>query len=498
MAAEHILALDAGTSGARCLILRPGAGTVAVARQEWCYQTPSEIAPFGRTFDPAAFWSVLCGLAKRALADAGLSGADIAAVGVTSQRQGLVIIDAEGRPLYAGPNIDARAIAEGFAIDGRLAERVYASTGKLPSVIMAPARVQWLRAHHEDDFKRAASLLTMGDWLAYRLTGVARAERSLAGACGLLNITTCERDDELLAELEVPPDLLPPLVSPLDVVGQVTSAAALEVGLAPGTPVAIAGSDTQCGLAGMGVGEPGEAGIVSGWSAPLQQVTSEPVIDSARRTWSGVHVLPDRWVLESSAADAGNMWQWWCETLLGGEEAAVEQGAALAAEASPGAGNALALLGPGVMNAGVMGVHLGGVLFTTPAGFGAVGRPELLRAALENVAYALRANHEQAAEVVGRRAERVALGGGFIRMPLFAQILADTLGQPVEVAQEPDVTARGAALLAARAAGLPDDSLVTPTERVEPDAATMETYDSQYKRWRQLGEALDRVRSELS
>ena len=498
MGGEHLLALDAGTSGARCLVLRPGAGPVAVARREWCYQTPPEIAPLGRSFDPKEFWSILCDVTHRALAESGLSGNDIGAIGVTSQRQGLVVIDDVGRPLYAGPNLDARALAEGLAIDGRLAERVYDSTGKLPSVIMAPARLQWLRSHDEAAFERAAAVLTIADWVAYRLTGEPRAERSLAGECGLLNITTMTRDEELLAELEVPSRLLPPLVSAQDVAGEVSSVAAQEIGLMAGTPVVIAGSDTQCGLVGLGAAEPGEVGVISGWSCPVQQVTAEPRLDPARRTWSGPHVLPDRWVVESSAGDAGGMWRWWCETLLGEEGGALDEGAALAAEAAPGGGGAVALLGPGIMNAGAMGLHQGGVLITTPLAMSALGRAELLRAALENIAYALRANLEQAEEVSGLLAKRIALGGGFTRVPIFPQILADVLARPIEVARELDVSARGAALLAARATGVSKEPLALPTERLEPEPAAVEIYRRQYERWRRLGEALDRTMQEGS
>ena len=498
MGGEHLLALDAGTSGARCLILRPGAGPVAVARREWCYQTPPEIAPFGKSFDPEEFWSILSDVTRRALAESGLSGNDIGAIGVTSQRQGLVVIDDAGRSLYAGPNVDVRALAEGLAIDGRLAGRVYGSTGKLPSVMMAPARLQWLRRHEEEAFERAAAVLAIADWVAYRLTGEARAERSLAGECGLLNITTMARDEELLAELEVPLPLLPALVSAQDVAGEVSSVAAQEMGLAAGTPVVIAGSDSQCGLAGLGVAEPGEVGVISGWSCPVQQVTAEPRLDSARRTWAGPHVLPDRWVVESSAGDTGGMWRWWCEMLLGEEAGALDEGAALAAAAPAGGGGAVALLGPGIMNAGAMGLHQGGILVTTPLAMAGLGRAELLRAALENIAYALRGNLEQAEEVSGLAAKRIALGGGFTRVPVFAQILADVLARPIELARELDVSARGAALLAARATGASKEPLALATERIEPEPAAVETYRRQYDRWRQLGEALDKTMEEGS
>lgn len=503
MAAEHlpvrqagVLALDAGTSGARCVIARPGEGLVAVSRRAWCYQTPPE-APFGRSFDADAFWSLLCDVTRRALADAGLSGSDIAAIGVTSQRLGLLVIDGEGRALYAGPNIDARAAAEGMAIDARMAERVYGSTGKLPSLLLAPARLQWLRNHDEGAFQRAAAVLTIGDWVAYKLTGELAAERSLAADCGLLNVRTRERDEGLLNDLGVPDRLLPRLVSSTDVVGAITSRAAEETGLLPGTPVVIAGGDTQCALAGMGVEEPGETGIVAGWSCPVQQVTAEPRLDAARRTWTDLHALADRWVVESSAANAGQMWHWWCETLLGPGDATLSEASALAEQAPPGSRDALALLGTGLMNAKAMGLHLGGVLMTTPLAIGSVGRAELLRAALENVGFALRGNVEQAEEVSGVASTRIAVGGGMTQGRLFPRILADVLGRPVEVARKVDVTGLGAAILAARATGLPETSLRTLMDRVEPEPAAVETYARSYERWRRAGERLDETMKEL-
>lgn len=497
MAAEHLLALDAGTSALRCLIARPGQGVVAVAREEWCYETTPD-NPLGRSFEPEAVWATFCKLIKLALVKAGIAGRDIAAIGTTSQRLALIIVDADGRSLYAGPNIDVRAVVEGLTIDATRAERVYASAGKLPSMLLAPARLHWLANHDDAGYQRAAALLAMGDWMAYRLTGELRSERSLAGDCGLLDVSTGERDSALLDELGVRAKLLPPLVSAGEVAGQVTKVAAEATGLAPGTPVVIAGADTQCADFAMGVREPGDVGIVAGWSCPLQEVTAEPCIDAQRRTWTSLHVLPERWVVESSTADAGRTWRWWCETLLGERESALEDGATLAGRAPAGAGNVLALLGPAAMNAGAWGIHLGGLLMTTPLTVSPVGRPELLRAALENIAFALRANLEQAQEVAGLAATRVVVGGGLTRSPVFPSILASVLERAIDVASEPEASALGAAALAARTVGVADDSLVSPVERVEPDAGAVETYRHQYERWRHLCEALDRTMKELS
>ena len=174
VAAEHFMGIDAGTSGARCAIMRPGAGKIASARQEWSYDTMAD-APFGWSFDAERFWSVICEVTTAALKESGLSAADIASVGVTSQRLGVVVVDKDGRAIYAGPNIDARAFAQGLAIDATRASAVYEYCGKLPSLLLAPAKLQWLRKTQPEAFARALAVFSIADWVAYKLTGTPRA-----------------------------------------------------------------------------------------------------------------------------------------------------------------------------------------------------------------------------------------------------------------------------------------------------------------------------------
>jgi autoinducer 2 (AI-2) kinase len=494
VAADHIIGLDAGTSGARCIIVRPGSGKIASARREWSYETMSD-SPFGWSFDAEHFWLVICEVTRAALAESGLSAEDIASVGITSQRLGVVVVDSDGRAIYAGPNIDARAFVEGLAIDATQAARIYQYCGKLPSLLLAPAKLQWLRKQHSEDAGRALAVLSIADWIAYKLTGSPRAERTLSCDNGLAGATNGEYDSAVLTGLDVPEQLLPALVSGGDVAGDVTGTAAQATGLRKHTPVVIAGADTQCALLAMGVEQPGEVGVVAGWSCPVQQVTAAPVFDVGRRTWVSLHAAPGRWVLESSAADAGRAWRWWCEQLLGDDGSSVERAAALAAETPPGANDAVALLGPRPMDAGKMNAHLGGLVMMTPVG--PAGRPQMLRAGLESIAYALRANVEQAQEISGAKAGRIVLGGGFTRTAIFPTMLASVLDGEIAVAQDVEVSARGAALIAARAVGASDASLTIETRRVVPDAADAEAYRRGYARWKHIGTALDEAMREM-
>jgi sugar (pentulose or hexulose) kinase len=314
----------------------------------------------------------------------------------------------------------------------------------------------------------------------------------LNGDCGLLDVWTCERDGALLRDLELPAALLPPLASSGEIIGEITAAAAEMTGLARGTPVVIAGSDTQVALYGMGVEEPGDVGIAAGWSCPLQIVTDAPRLDAQKRTWVCVHVAPERWTVESSATDAGRIWRWWCETLCGSD---IDAASGLAAASSPGAGGLSALLGPRRMNTSMMGPYIGGMIAMTPINTEALGRGDLLRAVLENIAYALRANLEQAGQVAGIAAMRIVMGGGLTRATTLPSAVASVFNRPIDVADEIEVTGWGAARVAARARDI--DLPPVPTTRIEPVGADVETYDRLYERWRKIGEKLDGMREEV-
>ena len=100
--------------------------------------------------------------------------------------------------------------------------------------------------------------------------------------------------------------------------------------------------------------------------------------------------------------------------------------------------------------------------------------------------------------MTGQPATRIATGGGLTRVPLFARVLADAFGRPVEVARDADVTGRGAAILAARGIGAVSEGLAAGMEQIEPEAAAAATHQSKYERWRRLGQALDALREGLS
>ena len=251
---DVVVTLDAGTGSGRCVAFDAAGRPLASAREPFHYERfTNPDVPFVRGFnlDARAFWGALAQCARAALA-ALPAGARIRGVIATSQREGCVFLDAADEVLYAGPNLDARAFAEGMDLEQRIgAERLHRITGHAPPYIFPAARYLWYRKHH--DGTRVARVFMLNDWITYRLSGVAVAEPSNAGESMLYDVSRREWSVEILDALDIPPAILPDLHPAGASVGRVTARAAAETGIPEGTPVFVGGADTESALLGSGV-----------------------------------------------------------------------------------------------------------------------------------------------------------------------------------------------------------------------------------------------------
>jgi autoinducer 2 (AI-2) kinase len=343
--------------------------------------------------------------------------------------------------------------------------------------MQAAAKWRWLRSNRPAVAGRVTTVVPLADWIGWRICRRAAMTRTLAIENGMLDVTSgAIRPIDGLSS--------PPVV----VDGTCT-------GGRGGTPVVLAGADTQCALLGMGATGDGQCGVAAGWSAPVQLVTERQVLDAKMRTWTGAHVLHDRWVLESNAGDTGRAFDWLC-SLLGLSHA---DGEALAATAAAGSSDVVAVLGPRAMNAAQMNAGIGGMTFPLPLVMAVPDRPAMLRTVLESTAFAIRANLEQIEDVSRRRVESGQIGGGMSRSETFAQILADVLDRSVEVARAPETSAVGAAILASVAVRLHasiDDAvaaMTAPRRTAEPRPRESATYDDTYARWCAMCDEFERM-----
>ena len=498
MSANYVLAIDAGTSGVHSLLTDIAGHLVSSCYHEWHYQSPEDTGPLGKEFSPVSFWGIICDSVKEVVSKAGIHTQEIAGVSATSQRQGAVFLDKDGGELYAGPNIDLRALIQGSTLDSKFGKEVYAITGHLPSFLFVPAKLKWFEANRPDIYGKIATILTISDWIIYRLCGECVSEVCGAAELGLVDIQRRDWSKRLRKLLDLPDGAYPQLVPAGSQVGRVTRQAAAETGLVAGTPVVQGAPDTHCALIGMGVTRKGQIGIVIGWSAPVQMVTDKPILDAGARTWTGCHPLTDRWVLESNAGDAGNAYHWLKGILFGGEDSAEAYHLmdSLAVEAPAGAQEVQAFVGPATMDMSHPGMKLGGFLFPVPVSVTGIGRGHLIRAVLENLCFAVKANCAQIETLSGMKIEGVSLGGSLAKSRCLVQMLPNVIGIPVYIPEMIEISALGAAICAAVGSGVYSSleegmkAMVPQFRNIEPDSLTSLEYTEYYERWMAIAEWL--------
>lgn len=207
---------------------------------------------------------------------------------------------------------------DGFAIDAEHGADLHRITGHSPAFLFAPAKLRWFKANRPAVYERIATILTISNWILCRLSGRRVAELSSDSDTGLVDIGSSCWSTGLQRAFDLTQGVCPEMAEAGMCIGSVSDKVADQTGLAPGTLVVVGGADTQCGLLGMGVRDEGQVGIVAGWSAAIQMVTDEPIVDPGGKIWSSCHILPRKWVLESNAAEAGGAYAWLNQLLFEG------------------------------------------------------------------------------------------------------------------------------------------------------------------------------------
>lgn len=505
MPSNYLLAIDIGSSSARSLLTDSTGKVVSLCHREWAYDSPDEVAPLGKEFHSDTLWSIVCHNIRKTISDAGINSQDIAGVSATSQREGMVLLDREGQELYAGPNVDLRALMEGLTIDSEFGDEVFSITGHTPSFLFAPAKLSWFETNKPEIHNRIATVLTISDWIIFKLCGERVSEVCGASELGLIDIkegTWCRKLQEML---HLPQGIYPRLVTAGSAVGRVTAQAGAETGLVQGTPVAAGVPDTQGGMIAMGIKDAGQTGIVIGWSAPVQRLTDKPVFDKEARIWTGCHVLPGRWILESSTGEAGNAYRWLREIMFANnkpselDEEIYSLMDNMAHQVSPGSDGVMAFIGPAAMDMSRLGLKLGGFLFPVPLSANDIGKSHLVRASLENLCFAIKANCLQIEMISGEKIQEVTIGGGLAKSSFLTQILPSVLGLPVLVPRVNEVSGLGAAMCAAAGSGVYSSleeaaSAMKPgTIIFEPEQSTALEYSQCYERWCSTAAELEKL-----
>ncbi|MCS7010618.1 MAG: FGGY family carbohydrate kinase, partial [Anaerolineales bacterium] len=451
----YLMGLDLGGGGGRCLLVHTETGQTWSVFRPWAALPDPEAGGFAYRMDPDTLWAVLCETTREVLQQAGVQPSQVAGIAAASMRHTTVALDRRGRVLWMTPNRDARASAQAMQLAAERGEEIYRLNGHFPNPIFLGARLLWLKENQADVFHETVAAMSLSDWVGYRMTGEVAGEYAQAGESLLLDLKTRKWSTSLLKSLGLPEKIFPPLKAAGSRLGRLTKEAAADLGLLPGLPVAVGGPDTQCGLLGAGVLAAGQIGVITGTTTPVQLVTAQPIFAPEMNLWTGLHILPGLYVLESNAGQMGATLEWLARLLFPDSPNPVARLVAEAEASQAGAHGMVSTIGAAVFNAAAMSLPIDTLTFSAvTARTAPEARADLARAVLEGMAYAVRANLEQIFAVSGVRVEKVQVTGGISRSALWTRLLSDVLGLPVQVSASVEATALGAAICAGVGAGL--------------------------------------------
>jgi sugar (pentulose or hexulose) kinase len=213
-------------------------------------------------------------------------------------------------------------------------------------------------------------------------------------------------------------------------------------------------------------------------------------------TWTGLHPIGNRWVLESTTGDMGNSYRWLREMLVAPGSDGYSQLDELSDSVPVGSEGARSYLGPGRMDMSNLGMSQGGMLFPVPMTVTGFGKAHLVRSTLEGFAFAVRANLEQIERLTDEHPDQLSVGGGMARSAAFLKILTDVIGRPIRVAADPRSTVQGGALAARIALGEYQNFDETAEfvreqlDTIQSDPLDSAEYDDFYEEWVETAENL--------
>lgn len=494
MSKDLILAIDNGTQSVRALVFSLRGELIAKSRvplEE--YASP---APGLTEMAPDVFWEAVCLACRKLWGEAGVDSSRLAGVSLTTQRSTVVNVDASGKPLRpAIVWLDQRR-TEGLPPVSGLWGLGFALTGMTETVayLQAEAECNWIRTHQPEIWKQTHKYLFLSGYLTYKLTG--RFADSVGCQVGYVPfdykcLRWAKSSDWKWQAVPMDPAILPDLVQPAEVLGEISGEAAEATGLPKGLPLIAAAADKACEVIGAGCLDPHIACLSYGTTA---------TINTTHKRYSEVIPLippypaavPGSYSLELQIYRGYWMVAWFkrefaqMESLLAAERGvAVESLFDDLVESVPAGTYGLMLQpfwSPGLK---VPGPEAKGAVI----GFGDVHtRAHLYRSILEGLAYALREGAERISRRSGTEIREVRVAGGGSQSRAAVQLTADIFGMPVTTPHVYEASGLGAAIDAAVGLGLHADftSAVREMTRVgatfAPRAENRQIYDELYQR----------------
>lgn len=470
--AKYVMALDAGTTSSRCILFNKEGALVSVAQKEFTQHFPK---PGWVEHDANEIWSTQLGVAVEAMLKAGASAADIAAIGITNQRETTIVWDkVTGEPVCNAIVWQCRRTSEycdSLKTKG-LVDTFRQKTGLVIDAYFSGTKLKWILDHVPEARERAehGELLfgTVETWLIWKLTKgkVHVTDYSNASRTMLFNINTLEWDDEILAELNIPKCMFPEVKPSSCVYGETDSQFF-------GAPIAIGGAagDQQAALFGQTCFEPGEAKNTYGTGCFMLMNTGEKPVFSKNGLVTTIAWGLDgkvEYALEGSIFVAGAAIQWLRDELQIIERAYETEELAQRVPDTNGCYVVPAFTGLGAPH---WDQYARGAILGLTRG---VNRYHIIRATLDSLCYQANDVLKAMEADSGIKLAALKVDGGACANNYLMQTQSDIINAPVKRPCCVETTAMGAAYLAGLAVGYWKDK-----EEVQKNWAIDRTFEPQ-------------------
>ena len=492
---KYVMAFDAGTSSSRAIVFDSRGQLVSIGQREFRQIYPK---PGWVEHDPEEIWQTQYAVAREAMQSAGISASEIAAIGITNQRETAVVWDRlSGRPVHNAIVWQDRRTAD--IIDDlarcNLSEYVAANTGLVLDAYFSGSKIQWILDNVPGVRARAErgelAFGTVDSWLIWKLTGGKAhvTDYSNASRTMLFNINTLRWDERLLAELRIPRSVLPEVRDSSEVYGNSLPELFQSVEI----PIASAIGDQQGALFGQACFESGSVKATYGTGGTMLMNTgTEPVHSRGGLLTTIAWGINGKieYALEGTLFSVGSVVQWLRDELQLIQTSQETEERALSV---PDTGGVYVVPAFSGLSAPFWDQRARGTIVGITRG---CNKNHIIRASLESMAYQIRDITDRMREESGIELQELKVDGGASANNFVLQFQADLLGVQVLRPKIIDTTARGAAFLAGLAVGFWSDreDLATNFELDRHFKPTMERIQANalYSGWsRALGRAQD-------
>jgi xylulokinase len=490
-----VIACDLGTGSTKAALFHPDGH--CVAQQVVPCRTEHPMAGHHEQ-RPQAWWASVLTAIAGLLGEANGAAADVGAIAVSGHSLGCVPLAADGALLAETVPIwsDSRAVEEAALFFQHVDQDAwYRTTGNgFPAPLYTLFKMMWLRRHRPEILARTHVIVGTKDFINYRLSGVIATDPSYASGLGAYDLLAGDYHDGLLAAAGFERSLLPEVRPAASVLGTIRPDVAARLGLKPTVRIVAGGVDNSCMALGANTYREGSVYSSMGSSSWLTVASARPLLDQRAHPYAFAHVVPGMFVSATSTFSSGTSLDWVARTLMenaGADEAAPYDDAMALAERSPAGANGLLFvptLGGGTSLEGgplVRGAFIGLDLKHD--------RADILRAALEGIALALRLALDELRAMTPVQPEMIMVGGG-ARSLLWRRIFANIFDCTIlKTAVDRHAAALGAAALGFVGIGewsdfARIDAQHVVEQRVEPDGSYAGLLDAALTAYRMAAE----------